>query len=62
MSEMRELRGKIGLSQRACAALLDVSEETFRAWDSGRRAVPVAVLIRVRLAHSVGVAGSRRAV
>jgi len=48
MSEMRELRGKVGLSQRECAALLDVSEETFRVWDSGRRAVPVSALHRAR--------------
>ena len=41
---MRELRRSIGFSQRECAVLLGVSVETFRAWDSGRRSVPVAAL------------------
>ena len=35
MSEMRELRQSIGLSQRECAALLGVPVETFRAWAVG---------------------------
>ncbi len=43
MSEIRELRQSIGLSQQECAARLDVSVETFRAWDSGRRVVPRAL-------------------
>ena len=48
MSELRELRHRIALSQRGCAQLLCVSEETYRTWDSGRRSVPVAVLHRAR--------------
>ncbi len=48
MSEIRELRQSIGLSQQECAALLDVSVETFRAWDSGRRLVPLGTLHRAR--------------
>ena len=39
MSEFREPRQSIGLSQQECAARLDVSVETFCAWDSGRRLV-----------------------
>ncbi len=48
MTEMRELRRGVGLSQQACAALLDVPVETFRTWDSGRRTVPPAALQRAR--------------
>ena len=48
ISEIRELRQSIGLSQQECAALLDVSVETFRAWDSGRRLVPLGTLHRAR--------------
>ena len=48
MSEIRELRQDIGLSQQQCAALLDVSVDTFRRWDSGRRPVPLGTLHRAR--------------
>ena len=50
MSEIRELRRSVGLSQQAYAALLDVPVETYRPWDSGRRAVPLDVLYRARKA------------
>ena len=50
MSEIRELRRQIGLSQPECAALLSVPLETFRVWDSGRRMVPTGVLRRARTA------------
>jgi len=50
MSEIRELRRRIDLSQKECAALLEVSVETFRTWDSGRRAVPLDSLHRARRA------------
>ncbi len=48
MNGLRELRRTAGLSQQECAALLDVSVETFRAWDSGRRVVPLGTLHRAR--------------
>jgi DNA-binding transcriptional regulator YiaG len=46
MYEVRDLRRTIGLGQEEFAALLSVPLETFRPWDSGRRAIPVAVLQR----------------
>ena len=45
-SVLREIRTRLGLSQAECAAALDVSLETFRTWDAGRRPAPVAVLHR----------------
>lgn len=50
MSEVRELRRRLGLSQRECAALLSVPLETFRVWDGGRRMIPTAVLRRASTA------------
>jgi DNA-binding transcriptional regulator YiaG len=49
MNELRDLRRTIGLGQREFAALLSVPLETLRPWDSGRRAIPVAVLQRARI-------------
>jgi DNA-binding transcriptional regulator YiaG len=48
MHELRDLRRRIGLGQQEFAALLSVPLETLRPWDSGRRAIPVAVLQRAR--------------
>jgi DNA-binding transcriptional regulator YiaG len=48
VNELRELRRTIGLGQREFAALLSIPVETFRTWDSGRRAASVAVLQRAR--------------
>lgn len=48
MYEVRNLRRTIGLGQEEFAALLSVPLKTFRPWDSGRRAIPVAVLRRAR--------------
>jgi DNA-binding transcriptional regulator YiaG len=48
MTEVRDLRRTIGLGQRAFAAILVIPLETFRPWDSGRRAIPAAVLQRAR--------------
>ena len=48
MNEVRELRRAIGLGQRAFTALLSIPLETFRTWDSGRRAIPAPVLRRAR--------------
>ncbi len=50
MYELRDLRRATGLGQREFAALLCVALETFRTWDSGRRAVPALVLQRARSA------------
>ncbi len=44
MSEIRQLRRRMGLSQQEYAELLSVPVETLRTWDSGRRAVPVSAL------------------
>src|SRR5580765_7678351 len=44
--EIRSLRLRLQLSQPQFAALLGVSAETYRTWDSGRRAVPEAWLAR----------------
>jgi hypothetical protein len=48
MTEVRDLRRAIGLGQRAFAALMSIPLETFRTWDSGRRAIPAPVLQRAR--------------
>ena len=48
MYKVRDLRRTIGLGQGEFAALLSVPAETFRPWDSGRRATPVALLQRAR--------------
>ena len=52
MSELRELRRAIECGQREFAALLSVPLETLRTWDSGRRPVPVDVLLRATRAVS----------
>jgi DNA-binding transcriptional regulator YiaG len=44
------LRRRLGQSQEELAALLGVSAESCRAWDSGRRSVPLAILARARRA------------
>jgi DNA-binding transcriptional regulator YiaG len=49
-SVLRDLRRAVGLKQKAFAALIDVSVETLRTWDSGRRPVPPAILQRARKA------------
>jgi len=46
--EIREIRQKLRLSQPQFAAVLGVSEETYRTWDSGRRAVPEVSLDKAR--------------
>jgi len=46
--EIRSLRLRLRLSQPQFAALLGVSAETYRTWDSGRRAVPDAWLKKAR--------------
>lgn len=43
-TEIRDLRLRLQLSQPQFANLLGVSAETYRTWDSGRRAVPLAWL------------------
>jgi transcriptional regulator with XRE-family HTH domain len=48
MNDVRAFRRMTGLSQRECAALVGAPPETFRAWDSGRRAVPRAWVARLR--------------
>jgi DNA-binding transcriptional regulator YiaG len=47
-SEIRRLRLQLQLSQPQFARLLGASAETYRTWDSGRRAVPHAWLDRAR--------------
>ncbi len=48
MNELRGLRRAVGLGQREFAQQLSVGLETFRTWDSGRRAIPVSVMQRAR--------------
>jgi DNA-binding transcriptional regulator YiaG len=43
VNTLRELRRSIGLKQEEFASLLHVPLDTFRTWDSGRRAVPAHV-------------------
>ena len=47
-SGVRGLRLRLRLSQSKFASLLGVSAETYRTWDSGRRAVPAACLDKAR--------------
>jgi DNA-binding transcriptional regulator YiaG len=47
-SEIRGLRLRLRLSQPQFAALLGVSAETYRTWDSGRRVAPPAWLDKAR--------------
>lgn len=59
MNAVRAARQQLALSQRAFAALIDVSVETVRAWDSGRRRIPAAAVAAIRAAafqHLRGVA------
>lgn len=46
--EIRNLRLRLRLSQPQFAARLGVSAETYRTWDSGRRAVPQSWLDKAR--------------
>jgi transcriptional regulator with XRE-family HTH domain len=45
-SALRTIRTSLNLSQAECAAAPGVALETFRAWDSGRRSPPTAVVRR----------------
>ena len=47
-SEICRLRVQLQLSQPQFAGLLGVSAETYRTWDSGRRAAPAALLDKAR--------------
>jgi DNA-binding transcriptional regulator YiaG len=47
-SALREIRTRLHLSQAECAASLGVAFETFRAWDSGRRTAPAAIVCRAQ--------------
>jgi len=50
MSDFRELRRSAGFSQAECAAVVGISLESCRAWDSGRRPVSTATLAQARTA------------
>ena len=45
---LRECRIALGQSQSSFAAMLGVSPESHRTWDSGRRATPPKILARAR--------------
>src|SRR5258705_9048870 len=45
---LREIRTRLRLSQAECAASLGVAVETLRAWDSGRRTTPAAMVRQVQ--------------
>ena len=45
---LRECRIALGQSQAAFAAMIDVSLESYRTWDAGRRATPPKILARAR--------------
>ena len=45
---LRECRIALGQSQAAFAALLGVSPESYRTWDTGRRATPSQVMARAQ--------------
>jgi DNA-binding XRE family transcriptional regulator len=52
-TENREVRSRLHLSQPQFAALLGVSTETYRTWDSGRRLVPDAWLDKARAVAAI---------
>src|SRR5438045_2232983 len=60
-SELRQLRRSLGVEQREFATLLGVPAEAARAWDSGRRAVPIPVLQRARRLAATGLVEPGRA-
>jgi transcriptional regulator with XRE-family HTH domain len=48
ISQLREIRSLLGLSQAECAAALGVAVETFRTWDAGRRPAPDLIVERAK--------------
>jgi DNA-binding transcriptional regulator YiaG len=44
---LRHLRGELGWTQQALACHLAVSPETYRCWESGRRAIPPEIVTRL---------------
>jgi DNA-binding transcriptional regulator YiaG len=44
VTQLREIRVTVKVSQRQFAALLRVSPESYRAWESGRRQIPATLL------------------
>jgi hypothetical protein len=50
MTDIRDVRRDVALSQRQCADVLGVPVNTFRMWDSGLRPTPAAILNRLRIA------------
>lgn len=48
MAAFRDLRRELGLSQQEFARRLGISDESCRAWDSGRRTVPTTTLHAAR--------------
>jgi DNA-binding transcriptional regulator YiaG len=58
MTELREIRLNSRLSQAAFAKRLGVGDESYRAWDSGRRPIPTSVLARARTLRVPALAAS----
>jgi DNA-binding transcriptional regulator YiaG len=54
LSELRRSREALGLSQPQFAHALNVSVETYRTWDSGRRVPPTEVVARARRLLAAG--------
>jgi DNA-binding transcriptional regulator YiaG len=50
MTDLRDVRRDVALSQRQCAAVLGVPVNTFRMWDSGLRPTPAGILNRLWIA------------
>ena len=48
MNALRQLREQAGCSQTEFADLLQVSHDTYRTWDSGRRRVPPLIIRQAR--------------
>jgi DNA-binding transcriptional regulator YiaG len=47
-ASLRECRDELYLTQRVLAERLGIATETYRAWESGRRVVPVKILGQAR--------------
>ena len=46
--ELRVIRLRIGLTQKALAERLDVDRETVNAWENGRRSIPTMAELSMR--------------
>jgi transcriptional regulator with XRE-family HTH domain len=44
MARLKQCRTEIGLTQQQLAAMLDTTQQTIARWESGKTAIPSAIL------------------